>query len=130
MTGFNFGQIADIISETMDTDLIDIGRRMEVVNPDGSIGETRPEVPIYKGIKCNLEPRQIDNPNPSTSDTMPVNTVIIIHCPLWVDLQNGDYVYAHKLNHDGIIIETFTGFVGQPQVTQSRKQAMMTIRKA
>ena len=129
MAGFDFGKIANIIASVMDTDKIDIGRRMEIVNPDGSIGELTPEEPIYRGVQCHIAFNTADNPNPAAVDISPIIVSITVHCPLWVDLQNNDYVYAHKCDHNGNVLETYQGFVGFNTVTQSRKSVQMAMRR-
>lgn len=129
MAGFNFGQIGDIVSSIMDTDLIDIGRRMEIKNPDGSTGETDPTDPIYLNVACHIAFNTADNPNAASIDTAPVIVSITIHCPLYVDLQNNDYVYAHKCDYQGNILETYTGVVGFHRVDQSRQSVQMAMSR-
>ena len=127
--GFNFEQIGEIVGNVMDTDKIDIGREMEIINPDGSTGETRQEEPIYRDIPCHIAFNTSDNPDPSRVDTAPIIVSMTIHLPLWVDIQNNDYVYAHKCDSAGEVLETYQGRVGFHTVNQSRKSVQMAMRK-
>lgn len=129
MAGFDFSKISSTLSNIMDTDLIDIGRKMEITNPDGSIGETDVKEPIYQGIPCHISFNSVDNANPNTIDTVPIIISITINCSINIDLQNNDYVTAYKVAHNGDILETYTGFVGQAVVTQSRKSVQLIVSK-
>ena len=114
--------------EAFDTDKIDIGRRGEVENPDGTTGETSPEIPLYIGVACHLSFDNVDNPDPNTAETRPINKVLTINCPVNVDLQNGDYITAYKLADDGSVLEQYVGVIGAPSTSMSRKSAQMSIR--
>ena len=128
MEKVNFEPIGKVM-EAFDTDTIDIGRRMEIINPDGTIGETMPNVPLYSNIPCHLSFQQIANPNPNTSETRPITQLLKISCSLEVDLQNGDYIIAKKRDIDGNILEQYSGTIGAPTTSMSRKTAEMEIRK-
>ncbi|MDR2560075.1 MAG: hypothetical protein LBC86_11135 [Oscillospiraceae bacterium] len=52
-----------------------------------------------------------------------------IHMDEEVDIQNNDYVYAHKCDNAGEILETYKGRVGFPTVQQARKSVQMAMRK-
>lgn len=127
MNKINFEPIGKAM-EAFDTDKMDIGRRTEVTNPDGTTGETTPNIPIYTNIPCHISFDMVDNPNPNTAETRPVNQLLKISCSLNVDLQNGDYVTAYKLANDGTIIETYVGTIGEPTSSMSRKTAEMQVR--
>lgn len=122
---FNFGQIAPILSNIFDRDKIEISRT-ESVQIDG---RWRDQVTTIKDVLCHLVFDRTDNPNPTTSDLQPINITITIVCPISVDLQNGDLITAHKLAHDGSILETYTGIIGMPQVVQSRKRAILIMQE-
>lgn len=114
--------------QIFDTDEIDIGRRTEIENPDGTTGETNPDIPLYTNIPCHISFITADNPDGNTVDTKPIITGLQINCSLDVDLQNGDYITARKLSSSGEILETYRGVIGFPTVTQSRKSAEMEMR--
>lgn len=124
MKKINFEQIGQAM-KAFDTDKIDIYRRMEVTNPDGTTGETGLDTPIYTGIACHVAFISADNPDVATSDTQPKIVGLQINCPLDVDIQNGDYIKAYKLSAEGEVLEVYTGIIGQPSVSQSRKSAQM-----
>ena len=112
-----------------DTDLMDIGRKTEIMNPDGTTGETSAEVPLYSNVPCHIAFIEGDNPNPETIDTNPIIVGIEINCGLEVDLQNNDYIIAKKMADDGVtVLETYSGVIGFPSTTQSRKSAIMKMR--
>ena len=127
MGKINFEPIGDAMT-AFDTDKINIGRRMQIVNPDGTIGETSPTTPIYTDIYCHLSFNDIDNPDGNTAPTRPIIKALTINCPLSVDLQNGDYITAFKLAYDGTVIETYVGVIGEPSSSMSRKSATMQVK--
>lgn len=127
MDKINFEPIGEAM-QAFDTDKIDISRRMPVVNPDGTTGETMIDTPLYEGVYCHLSFTSIDNPDPNTAETRPVNKALTINCPLEVDLQNGDFITAYKLANDGSVIETYSGVIGEPSSSMSRKSATMQVR--
>lgn len=127
MKKINFGMMSSAL-ELFDTDKIDIGRRTEIENPDGTTGETNPEEPLYKDIPCHISFISADNPDSNSVDTKPIITGLRINCSLDVDLQNGDYITAYKLNSKGETLEIYKGIIGFPTVTESRKSAEMEMR--
>ena len=127
MDKINFEPIGKAV-QAFDTDKMDIGRRQVVVNPDGTEGETNPEVPLYTNIACHISFDHIDNPDPQTVVTRPIIKALKISCPIDVDLQNGDLVTAYKLSYDGNVIESYTGVIGEPTSSMSRKTAEMQVR--
>ena len=130
MGGFNFGVIGNIVRNAMDTDRMDIGRRIEIENPDGSLGETMPDEPIYTDMPCHISFNSHDNPDPLSVDTKPIIVSITIHCSTDIDLQNNDYIYAKKLKSDGTVMETYAGVIGFPQFDQSGQSVIMTVSKS
>lgn len=114
--------------EVFDTDKINIGRRAPIQNPDGTMGESNPETPLYTDIPCHISFIKADNPDNETVDTKPIITGLKINCNLSVDLQQGDYITAFKCSSTGEILETYKGVIGFPTVTQSRKSAEMEMR--
>lgn len=124
MKKVNFEPIGEVM-KAFDTDKIDIFRRMEIINPDGTTGETTLDEPIYTNISCHIAFVSADNPNTDTSDTQPIIIGIRINCPLEIDLQKGDYIKAYKLSNIGEVLETYKGIIGEPTVSQSRKSAEM-----
>ena len=127
MNKINFEAIGDAM-RAFDTDKMDIARRMEVQNPDGTTGETGITTPIYTNVPCHIAFITADNPNPDTIDTKPVIVGLQINCGLEVDLQNNDYITAYKLAKNGDVLETYTGTIGFPTTSQSRKSAEMQMR--
>lgn len=127
MQKINFEPIGEII-QAFDTDKMDIGRRVEIQNPDGTTGWTDPTTPIYTDIACHLSFKSVDNPDPDTAETRPILQALVISCPLSVDLQNGDFITAYKLSYAGNIIETYEGVIGEPTSSMSRKSASMQVR--
>ena len=116
MSGFNFGQIKDILSEVLDTDYIDIKR---------DIGSELQE--IYSNIPCHIAYSSIDNPDAYTVDIKPIIQSINIHLPLWVDIRNNDFIVAKKIGSNGELIATYSGRCGNPIVSQSRKKVNMSM---
>lgn len=127
MNKINFEPIGEAM-QAFDTDKIDIARRTEIVNPDGTTGETGIDTPLYTDIPCHISFKQIDNPDPNTAETRPIIKALTINCPLNVDLQNGDFITAYKLANDGSVIETYSGVIGEPSSSMSRKSASMEVR--
>ena len=77
MSGFNFGQIGDVLSDFMDSDFIDIKR-----DSGGKLQE------VYSNIPCHLSFNSTDNPDPNSVDTKPIIQSITVHCANWVNIQN------------------------------------------
>jgi len=128
MSGFDFSVITPFLEKVMDTDQMDIARSMEIENPDGSTGQTRPDVPIYSGVPCHVAPVNIDNPDPTTVDTRPIIVTLLISCSIYVDLQNNDTITARVLDKDGVTLITYKGIIGAPSVMQSRQEIQMIAR--
>ena len=127
MNKINFEPIGKAM-EMFDTDKMDIGRRTEVENPDGTTGETTPDIPIYTDIPCHISFEQLDYPESNTSETSPVNKIMKISCGISVDLQAGDFITAYKLDSNGNTIESYQGNIGEPSTTMSRKTVEMHMR--
>lgn len=127
MDKINFEPIGEAM-RAFDTDKMDISRRMEVQNPDGTTGETGITTPIYTNVPCHIAFITSDNPDPNTIDTKPIVVGLQINCGLEVDLQNNDYITAYKLADNGDVLETYTGTIGFPTTSQSRKSAEMQMR--
>ena len=124
MNKINFEPIG-IAMEAFDTDKMDIYRRQEIANPDGTTGETGIDVPLYTDIPCHVAFTKADNTNTATSETQPIIVGLRIHCNIDVDVQNGDYIVAKKLSDAGSVLETYKGNAGEPSVSQSRKSILM-----
>lgn len=124
MQKINFEPIGEAM-RVFDTDKMTIYRRMEIINPDGTSGETTQLVPMYNDVPCHIDFISVDNPDGATAETQPIIIGIRLHCGLEVDLQNGDYVIASKLANNGNVLEEYKGLIGEPTVTQSRKSAEM-----
>ncbi|MEG0431066.1 MAG: hypothetical protein RR420_05580 [Anaerovoracaceae bacterium] len=114
--------------KVFDTDKMDIGRRIEIENPDGSTGETLPEEPIYIDVPCNISFKEIDNPDTETFKTKPIIMALQINCDLNVDLLNNDYIVAKKCDYKGEVLQTYKGNIGHPATDQNRTWAIMDIR--
>ena len=124
MNKINFEPIGEAL-KAFDTDSMDIARKMEIENPDGTTGETEIETPIYTNVPCHIAFISADNPDSATSETKPIIVGLRINCSLDVDIQNGDYIIAKKLSNSGDVLETYKGVIGEPSVSQSRKSAEM-----
>ena len=124
MNKINFEPIGEAL-RAFDTDKMDIYRRLEIINPDGTTGETSENIPLYTDIECHIAFITADNPDSATSESQPIIVGLQINCGLEVDLQNGDYIIAKKLSNNGEILETYKGIIGEPTVSQSRKSAEM-----
>ena len=124
MNKINFEPIGEVM-QAFDTDKIDIYRRQEIENPDGTTGETSTDVPLYTDIPCHISFVTADNPNSATAETRPVIVGLRIHCAVDIDIQNGDNIVAKKLSNLGEVLETYTGIAGEPSVSQSRKSVEM-----
>ena len=127
MGKINFEPIGQAMT-AFDTDKMDIARSIEIENPDGTSGESSKDTSLYTNIPCHISFDQIDNPNPNTVETRPVNQLLKISCSIDTDLQNGDLVTAYKLANDGSTIETYIGVIGEPTTSMSRKTAEMQVR--
>lgn len=127
MSRINFGIISEALKR-LDTDLMDISRKMPVVNPDGTEGETDVLTPLYTNLPCHISFTSADNPDTNTVDAKPIITGLKINCSLDIDLQKGDYITARKLDDDGNILEVYSGIIGFPKTTESRKSAEMEMR--
>ncbi len=128
MAGYNFGRIGDTLSRVMDTDRMDICRRVETTNPDGSTGETT-EAPLYSDVPCHISFHAPDAADSGVADTAPVAQSVTIHCPLDVDLHNADNIRAHKCDADGSILETYSGYAGFHTVDQARQSVQLTVKR-
>lgn len=128
MDKINFEPIGEAM-KMFDTDKMNIGRRQEIINPDGTTGETSPEIPLYTDVACHISFSNIDNPDPNTAETRPINKVLIINCPIEVDLQNGDLITAFRLDSKGNTLETYVGVIGAPSTSMNRKRAEMSMRE-
>lgn len=122
---FDFGQISEVLSEYMDSDEIDIGRRTTTTLPDGSETIVDDVVPMYTNIKCHLSFGSVDNPDPSTVGANPIITSLTINCPAATDIRESDRIWARKMDASGNVLESYTGKCGLPQTSQSRKTAIM-----
>jgi hypothetical protein len=111
MSGFNFGQIGNIISEFFDTDYVDIKR-----DTSGQLQE------VYSNIPCHIAFSSVDNPNPETVDIKPIIQSLTIHFALWVDIKNNDFIIAKKMDNDGNLLAVYSGRCGNPIVSQGRKK--------
>lgn len=127
MNKINFEPIGKAM-EAFDTDKMSIGRRQPVENPDGTSGETNPDIPLYTDVACHISFDSIDNPDPNTVETRPIIKALRISCGIDVDLQNGDLITAYKLDSNGNTIETYIGVIGEPSTSMSRKTAEMQVR--
>lgn len=116
MSGFNFGQIGNIMSELFDSDLIDIKR---------DVGSNLQE--IYSNIPCHIAFVSTDNPDPTTVDTKPIIQSINVHMPLWVDIKNNDFIVAKRMDSDGNLLKTYSGRCGNPIVSEGRQKILMTM---
>ena len=114
MSGFNFGQIGNIISELFDTDYIDIKRDSE-----GKLQE------VYSNISCHISFNSTDNPDPKSVDTKPIIQSITIHLPTWVDIQNNDFIIAKRMDNQGNLLKVYSGRCGNPVVSEGRQKVLM-----
>ena len=127
MDKINFEPIGEAM-KAFDTDEIDVGRSIEIQNPDETTGETNQATPIYQNIPCHISFDDIDNPDENTVDSEPIITMITIDCPLEVDLQKGDYITARKLSNSGEVIGVYTGIIGYPDKDQARQSVQMKMK--
>lgn len=116
MSGFNFGQIGNIISELFDTDYMDIKR-----DTSGQLQE------IYSNISCHIAFTSTDNPNPETVDIKPIIQSLTIHFPLWVDVKNDDFIIAKRMDNNGNLLAVYSGRCGNPIVSEGRQKVMVTM---
>ena len=116
MSGFNFGQIGEVISELFDTDYVDIKR-----DSSGQLEE------VYSNIPCHIAYSSTDNPNPETVDIKPIIQALSVHFPLWVDVKNNDFIVAKKMSNDGDLLEVYSGRCGNPIVSQGRQKVMVAM---
>lgn len=110
----DFGKIGDIASKFFDSDYIDIKRDL-----NGKLQE------VYSNIPCHVAYASTDNPDPTTVDIKPIIQSITVHCPLYVDIRNNDFIIAKKIGSDGSLIATYSGRCGNPVVSQGRKKTLM-----
>lgn len=116
MSGFNFGQIDNIMSELFDTDYVDIKR---------DVGNELQE--IYSNIPCHIAFNSSDNPDPTSVDTKPIIQSVNIHTPNWVDIRNNDFLVAKRMDNEGNILIVYSGRCGNPVVSQGRKKVVMSM---
>lgn len=116
MSGFNFGQIGNIVSEFFDTDFVDIKRDAE-----GQLQE------VYSNIPCHIAFSSTDNPNPETVDIKPIIQSLNVHFPLWVDVQNNDFIIAKRMGNNNELLTVYSGRCGNPIVSQGRKKVMVVM---
>ena len=116
MSGFNFGQIDNIMSELFDSDYVDIKR---------DVGNELQE--IYSNIPCHIAFNSSDNPDPTSVDTKPIIQSVNIHTPNWVDIRNNDFLVAKRMDNEGNILIVYSGRCGNPVVSQGRKKVVMSM---
>ncbi len=116
MSGFNFGQISNVLSNVMDSDFIDIKR-----DSGGKLEE------VYSNVPCHLAFNSTDNPDPNSIDTKPIIQSINIHCSNWVDLCNNDFIVAKRMDNAGNLLKVYSGRCGNPVVSQGRQKVLMTM---
>lgn len=116
MSGFNFEQIDNIISELFDTDFLDVRR---------DVGSELQE--IYSNIPCHIAFNSADNPDPTSVDTKPIIQSVNIHTPNWVDIRNNDFLVAKRMDNKGNILIVYSGRCGNPVVSQGRKKVVMSM---
>ena len=116
MSGFNFGQIGDVLSDFMDSDFIDIKR-----DSGGKLQE------VYSNIPCHLSFNSTDNPDPNSVDTKPIIQSITVHCANWVDIQNNDFIVGKRMDNQGNLLKVYSGRCGNPIVSQGRQKVLMTM---
>lgn len=116
MSGFNFGQIGNIMSELFDSDFLDIKR---------DVGSNLQE--LYSNIPCHIAFASTDNPDPTTVDIKPIIQSINVHMPLWVDIQNNDFIVAKRMDSEGNLLKTYSGRCGNPIVSEGRQKVLMTM---
>lgn len=116
MSGFNFGQIGDVLSNFMDSDFIDIKR-----DSGGKLQE------VYSNIPCHLAFNSTDNPDPASVDTKPIIQSITVHCANWVDIQNNDFIIGKRMDNQGNLLKVYSGRCGNPIVSQGRQKVLMNM---
>lgn len=116
MSGFDFGQIGNILSTYMDTDMIDIKRDV--------LGELQT---VYTNIPCHVTYRSSDNADPYTIATKPILQTIEIHMNVSIDVRNNDYIVIKKVSNANSILQSYSGRCGNPVVDQSRKKILVTM---
>ena len=116
MSGFNFGQIGNIISELFDTDYVDIKRDI-----NGRLQE------IYSNVICHISYSSVDNPNPETVDIKPIIQSLTIHFALWVDIKNNDFIIAKKMDNNGNLLAVYSGRCGNPIFSQGRQKVSIVM---
>lgn len=114
MSGFDFGQIGNIISEYMDSDYIDIKR-----DASGELQE------VYSNISCHLSFNSTDNPDPASVDTKPIIQSITVNLPNWVDIRNNDFIVAKRMDNSGNLLKVYSGRCGNPAMSQGRQKVLM-----
>lgn len=117
------------LMEKFDTDKMNIGRRQTITNPDGSTGETSPKDPIYTDVPCHISFEEADNPDNAINDTVPIISVVKVHCRADVDLQNNDYVTAFRLSESGEVLETYEGSIGFPVMHKNRQVVLLSMKQ-
>ena len=116
MSGFNFGQIGNIMSEMFDTDYVDIKRDVS-----SQLQE------VYSNIPCHIAFASTDNPDPTTVDIKPIIQSLNVHFPLWVDVKNNDFIIAKRMDNDGNLLEVYSGRCGNPIVSQGRQKVSVAM---
>lgn len=129
MSLIDFGILSSIFEKTLDTDKIDIGRRMSITTPDGWESTTNENDPLYVNIPCHIEFKTIDNPNLANEPTNPIITSCTVYCKKTVDVKNGDYITLKICDVNGTILDIKTGIAGEPRTTPSRIEFSVGIIK-
>lgn len=125
----NFSVLTDIFKNSLDKDLIDVGRKGTITTPDGWESEIDPKVPLYTDIKCHIEPNSIDNPDVGNTPSKPVITSFMVYCAPDVDVKNGDYITLKTRDSFGNILEIQTGIAGEPKQYSSRIEFSVGVYK-
>jgi len=112
----DFTKISEPISNSLDTDYIDIYRQIDE-GPERDL--------LYTNVKCHIAIKTTDNPNPENVDVQPIITSLRIHAGTWVDLKNNDYVIAKKCDLKGNVLHYYSGIIGEPAVSMARQSVNM-----
>lgn len=117
MSGFNFGQIGNVMSKYFDTDYMDIKRDV--------LGQLQT---VYVNVPCNISFKTADNPDPVTVAVKPINTSLVVHMSRDIDIRNDDYLILKKVGENNRILHTYGGRCGEPVMYQSRQKVTVAMK--
>lgn len=119
---------AEIVSQLFFLDKIDVTRKVETLNEDGSTSFGYPTLPIIEGESCSISYKKIDNPDTTDIAKNPQISVLQIFLNKTVGVLKGDRITAYKYNYDGTLLRTYIGICNEPNVYPTHQEIQVVLK--